>query len=101
MDNMNIFECINIMNETNIDYKLKNKEDYSINLEIKNLLKDESIFFKIVKQRAYQLLQYLEIKNENIDKIYKQLISPQNFYDLLYNKKIDINDPQLLIKYSN
>ena len=64
MDDVNVFECINIMNETNIDYKIKNKEDYNINLEIRNILKDEAIFFKITKQRAYQILEKLEIKKK-------------------------------------
>lgn len=99
MDDVNVFECINIMNETNIDYKIKNKEDYNINLEIRNILKDEAIFFKITKQRAYQILEKLEIKKEKINIVYKELISKKVFYNLLYNKKIDINDDDLLIKY--
>ena len=99
MDDVNIFECINIMNETNIDYKIKNKKDYNINIEIRNILKDEAIFFKITQQRAYQLLEKLEIKKEKINIIYEKLISKKNFYNLLYNKKIDIDDKTLLIKY--
>ncbi len=99
MDDVNVFECINIMNETNIDYKIKNKEDYNINLEIRDILKDEAIFFKITKQRAYQLLEKLEIKKEKINTVYEELISKKVFYNLLYNKKIDINDNNLLIKY--
>ena len=87
------------MNETNIDYKIKNKEDYNINLEIRDILKDEAIFFKITKQRAYQLLEKLEIKKEKINTVYEELISKKVFYNLLYNKKIDINDNNLLIKY--
>lgn len=99
MDDVNIFECINIMNETNIDYKIKNKKDYNINIEIRNILKDEAIFFKITQQRAYQLLEKLEIKKEKINTVYNELISKKNFYNLLYNKTIDINDNDLLIKY--
>lgn len=99
MDDVNFFECINIMNETNIDYKIKNKQDYNINIEIRNILKDEAIFFKISQQRAYQLLEKLEIKKEKINIVYEELISKKNFYNLLYNKKIDLNDNHLLIKY--
>lgn len=99
MDDVNIFECINIMNETNIDYKIENKKDYSVDIEIRNMLKDEAIFFKITKKRAYQLLEALEIKKEKINKIYEELISEKVFYNLLYNKKIDINNKDLLIKY--
>lgn len=99
MDEVIIFECINIMNETNISYKIKNKKDYNTDKEIRNLLKDEALFFKITKQRAYQLLEALEIKKEKINKVYEVLISEKNFYSLLYTKKIDINDNDLLIKY--
>ena len=99
MDDVNVFECINIMNETNIDYKIKNQKDCSINIKIRNLLKDEAIFFKITRQKAYQLLEILEIKKEKINIVYEELISKRNFYNLLYNKKIDINDRALLIKY--
>lgn len=99
MDDVNIFECINIMNETNIDYKIKNNKDYNINIKIRNILKDEAIFFKITQQRAHQLLEALEIKKEKINTVYEELISRKNFYNLLYNKKIDINDKNLLIKY--
>lgn len=99
MDEVNIFECINIMNETNIDYKVKNKIDYKVDIEIRNMLKDEAIFFKITKHRAYQLLEALEIKKEKIDKVYEELISKKIFYNLLHNRKIDINDNNLLIKY--
>lgn len=99
MDDVNIFECINIMNETNIDYKVRNKIDYNINIEIRKMLKDESIFFKITKQRAFQLLEALEIKKEKINKVYEELISKKTFYNLLHNRKIDINDKELLIKY--
>ena len=91
-DNENVFECISIINETNIDYKIKNKKDYNINIEIKNILKDQAIFFKITKQRAYQLLEALEIDKEKIGIIYEKLICKKNFYNLLYNKKININD---------
>ena len=99
MDDVNVFECINIINETNIDYKIKNKKDYNIDIEIRNILKDEAIFFKITKQRAYQLLKELKLKKKKIHKVYEELISEKNFYNLLYNKKIDINDNDLLIKY--
>ncbi len=99
MDDVNIFECINIMNETNIDFKTNNGVDCTINLEIRNMLKDEALFFKITQKRAYQLLKALEINEEKIDIVYKQLISKDYFYKLLYNKKIDLNDESLLLKY--
>ena len=101
MDDVNIFECLNIMNETNINYKIEKKLDCTFDIEIRGMLKDEAVFFKIQKGKAYQMLQYMGIKNEFIDNTYKELISPEIFYNLLYYKKIDINDKNLLIKYPN
>lgn len=101
MDDINIFECLNIMNETNISYKIKKKEDCTFDLEIRDMLKDDAIFFKISKRKTYQILQYIGIKNEFIDNIYNELISPEIFYNLLCFKKININDEKLLIKYPN
>ena len=87
MDNTNTLECLNIMNEVNINYKTKEKEDCTFDIEIREMLKDETTFFKISKPKAYQILRYLGIKNEFIDSTYKDLISPENFYNLLYYKK--------------
>lgn len=101
MDDVNIFECLNIMNETNINYKIEKKLDCTFDIEIRDMLKDEAVFFKIQKGKAYQMLQYMGIKNEFIDNTYEKLISPEIFYNLLYYKKIDINDKNLLIKYPN
>ena len=86
MDDVNIFECIKIMNETNIDYKIKTNKDYNMDIEIRNMLKDETLFFKITKQRAFQLLEALEINKEKINQVYEKLISEEIFYNLLYNK---------------
>ena len=101
MDDVNTFECLNILNETNINYKIKKKMDCTFDIEIRNMLKDETVFFKIPKRKAYQILQYIGIKNEFIDNAYNKLISPEIFYDLLYYKKIDINDKNLLVRYPN
>lgn len=75
MDNINVFECIRIINETNIDFKIKKKENCNINMEIRNMLKNEKIFSMITRERAYQLLEALDIKKEKIDMVYEQLIS--------------------------
>lgn len=101
MDDVNMFECLNIMNETNINYKIEKKIDCNFDIEIRDMLKDETVFFKISKEKAYHILQYIGIKNEFIDNTYNELISPEIFYNLLYYRKIDINDKNLLIKYPN
>ena len=99
MDDENIFECINLINETDIELKKKNNKEYNTNIEIRKLLKDESIFFKITKQRAFQLLEALDIRREKLNEVYEKRISKKIFYDLLYAKKIDINDKNLQIQY--
>lgn len=75
MDNINVFECIRIINETNIDFKIKKNENCNINIEIRNMLKNEKIFSMITRERAYQLLEALDIKKEKINMVYEQLIS--------------------------
>lgn len=101
MDDVNTIECLNIMNETNISYKVEKKMDCTFDMEIRDMLKDDTIFFKIPNGKAYQILQYIGIKNEFIDNTYNELISPEIFYNLLYCKKISIDDKDLLIRYPN
>ena len=76
MDNKDIFKCIKIINETNIEYKIRNGKDYNIDNVIREILKDERIFFKISKEKAYKILRVLEI--ENLDNVYEKLISEEN-----------------------
>ena len=47
MEDTNIFKCIKLINEANIEYKKKNKKDYVSDITIQEMLKDEKIFFKI------------------------------------------------------
>lgn len=101
VDDVNIIECLKIMNNTNITYKNNKKMDCTFDKEIRDILKDETAFFKIQKKKAYQILKHIEIKNEFIDNTYMEIISPEMFYSLLYYGKIKINDKNLLIKYPN
>lgn len=73
MEDNNIFKCIRFINETNIEYKKKNKKDYIIDTRIQEILKDEDIFLKISKEKAYKILSALKITN--IDEVYKSLIT--------------------------
>lgn len=72
MEDKDIFKCIKLINETNIEYKKKNKKDYINDSTIQEMLKDEKVFFKISKEKAYKILNALEINN--IDEIYKKLV---------------------------
>ena len=71
MEDTNIFKCIKLINEANIEYKKKNKKDYVSDITIQEMLKDEKIFFKISKEKAYKILNALEVNN--IDEVYEKL----------------------------
>lgn len=73
MEDKDIFKCIKLINETNIEYKKKKEKDYISDSAIQEMLKDEEIFFKISKEKAYKILDVLEINN--IDEVYKKLIT--------------------------
>lgn len=51
---MNEFSVITIMNEATINVLKSKKVDCSINLKIKEYLKDEALFFRVSPQRAYE-----------------------------------------------
>ena len=52
------------------------------------------------KNDAYIVLKDIGILNNQIDTIYQKLISYDEFYNLHNSKKIDLNDEEILIKYS-
>lgn len=71
MEDKNIFECIKLINETNIEYKKNNGKDYTSDIEIQGMLENEELFFEISREKAYKILNELGIKN--IEKVYKKL----------------------------
>lgn len=73
MEDNNMLKCIRIMNDTNIEYKKRRNEDYSIDNDIHEMLKDNQIFLKISQEKAYMILRTLEVKN--VDETYKKLIN--------------------------
>lgn len=73
MEDNNILKCIRIMNDTNIEYKKRRNEDYSIDNDIHEMLKDNQIFLKISQEKAYMILRTLEVKN--VGETYKKLIN--------------------------
>lgn len=98
---MNEFKVIQVMNDAKIEVLKEKKEDYSLNQKIKEYLKDETLFFKINKRSAYQILQAVGVKRELFDEVYQKLIDQTIFYDLLNRGKIKNNDESLIIKYDN
>ena len=96
---MQEIKVIKVMNEAMMEMRKEKKENYEINLKIEKYLQDEAIFFKIVKEKAYKILENVGVKKENIEEVYKKLISSKEFYDLLNRGKINAEDENLIIKY--
>lgn len=96
---MDEFKVIVVMNEAMLKLLKDKNFNYEENLKIKEYLEDETIFFKIDKVKAYNILQKVGIKQENLENVYKKLISPSVFYDLLHKGKIKADDDRIIIKY--
>lgn len=96
---MDEFKVIVVMNEAMLKM-LKDKDaNYEKNMTIKKYLEDETIFFKINQSNAYKILQGVGVKQDKIEEVYKKLISPDVFYDLLNRGKINADDDNIIIKY--
>lgn len=96
---MDEIKVIAVMNEAMIEVLKEKGKDYSFNLKIKEELKDETFFFRINKDYAYKILYASGVKKEQLDRTYKKLIWPDEYYNLLNKGKIKENDEQIVIKY--
>ncbi len=90
---------LRLINDSNIIYLKKINRSYKRNEIIKNILNDETCFFKMNKNDAYMILKDIGILDNQIDNIYQKLISSDEFYNLYKGKKLDLNDEEVLIKY--
>lgn len=90
---------LRLINESTRRYLKTINKDYSKNEILKNILEDDACFFKMNKEEAYRILNYLGIIEDQIDTTYKTLISYDEFYKLYKDKKIDLNDKEIVIKY--
>lgn len=96
---MNEFNVIVVMNEAMLKLLKSKNANHEENLKIKKYLEDESIFFKLKKTNALNILQKVGVKLEMQEVVYKKLISQEVFYDLLNKGKIKADDDNLIIKY--
>ena len=96
---MDEFKVIEIMNETMIEVKKETNKDYEINLKIKQDLQNETFFFKIDKEKAFEILKNVGVKQDQLEYVYKKLTSPNTYYDLVYKGKIKPDDETLVVKY--
>lgn len=93
------FKVIAVMNEAMLKLLKDKNANYDKNLKIQKSLEDESIFFKIDKLTAYEILKNVGVRNESLESVYTKLTSPNIFYDLLNKGKIDPDDSTLIVKY--
>lgn len=96
---MNEFKVIEVMNRAKIEVLKDKKEDYSLNQKIQEYLKDETLFFRINKEKAYKILQTIGVKKELLEEVYKKLINQDVHYDLLNRGKIKDGDESVIVKY--
>lgn len=96
---MGEFKVIVVMNKAMIEVLKEKNENFEINLKIEQDLKDEAYFFKIQKIDAFEILQKVGVKQEQLENVYKKLISPNVYYNLIQKGKINENDENLVIKY--
>lgn len=89
---------LRIMNDTMIIYLKKLGIDCQRNYIVKNILEDDSCFYKMSKEDAILILKEIGVQS-NIENIYAELTSSDLFYELYRNGKIDVNDNELIIKY--
>lgn len=97
---MDEFKVIVIMNEARLKLLKDKNANYDENLKIKKYLEDETFFFKIDKLNAYEILQSVGVKQEQLENVYNKLISENVFYDLLNKGKIKADDDNIIIKYN-
>lgn len=98
---MNEFMVIEVMNEAMIRTLRDRNENCDVYLKIKEKLKDEAFFFKISKEKSYELLKIIGVKEEKLEDVYKKLIDINIYRNLLKEGKIKEDDETLLIKYES
>lgn len=92
-------KIVKIMNEAMLKTHKDNQQNYQKHIEIRENLKDDAIFFKIEKAKANDILKTVGVQKEQIENVYKKLISPNYFYELLKRGKINKDDKNIIIKY--
>lgn len=95
------FKVIGVMNKAMLKTLKDKNKDFTKNEKIKEFLEDESCFFKIDKTKALRILQYVGVKQDQLENVYEKLTTPNKYYDLVNKGIIDIDDQKLVVKYKN
>ena len=97
---MTNIQQVKLMNETTILYLKKLGKSTKRNEIVNNILEDEACFFKINKNDAYIILKDIGVSESNLDEVYSELISKNNYYDLQNRGIINKNSEDIIIRYN-
>lgn len=76
-----MIEKLKEINEKIINSGIESKENLKKQLLIQKLLNDKECFLKMNVQTAFSLLSDLKIPNEDLKKVYSELIDVKNYVD--------------------
>ena len=94
------FKVIKIMNEAKIEILKEKNINCDLNIKIKEKLEDEAFFFKIKKEETFEILKNIGVKEDQMEKVFNNLVSADRFFFLIKKGVIAINDNNLIIKYN-
>ena len=98
---MDEFIVIKIMNEATIKVLKNRNEDTSKNERLKEIFSDEALFFKISKERAFQILNCVGVKKAELERVYAKLTNYSAYIKLINTGKIDPKDKDITVKFNN
>ena len=98
---VNKFKVIEVMNKAMIELLNEKHNNCEANIKIQENLKDEAYFFKIEKEKAFDILKKVGVKEEQLENVYRELISSDIFFDLVRKGIINQEDGSLIVKYKN
>ena len=96
---VDIFNVLIIMNEAKIKLAKEKNRPYDINLQIRKKLKDRAIFYKIDKEKAYQILLNVGVAEDMLIETYIKLVNREKYDYLVITGKINPNDNYIIIKF--
>ena len=96
---VDIFNVLIIMNEAKRKLAKEKNRPYDINLQIRKKLKDRAIFYKIDKEKAYQILLNVGVAEDMLIETYIKLVNREKYDYLVITGKINPNDNDIIIKF--
>ena len=65
---------LQLLNEEILKHNLNNKKEYDKHVMIKKILQEKDCFLKMSIEQAYAILRDLHIEEENLQKVYMNLV---------------------------